>query len=302
MDSPRGPGRTAGPDPGRPDGRLAVRVPARHRGRDGRGRRAPAGDRHHAGGLRRLPPGQLRLLRLAGARPGDRPQRLRRGPSRRAGSGTCAGWSRASGSPAGRTARPRSTARPRRAPASGAYRDEVGHLADQPLLARSYQRLDVDRLERGRRAAPSCGAEIGRSARKARQRTSDRALPRFTEEVDGRRRIVEEPPLITRLADAEPELLAAALDEYLLTLAPHWRRVARRLHARRHRAQGGRRRQRRAARLRRAAGGPHARTTWCSCSSSRPAGRCWPATCTASRPGTPTRASGSSSTSRRCRR
>ncbi len=43
--------------------------------------------------------------------------------------------------------------------------------------------------------------------------------------MEGVRTIVEEPPLITRLPEREADLLAAALDEYLLTLAPHWRRV-----------------------------------------------------------------------------
>jgi uncharacterized protein (DUF2252 family) len=107
---------------------------------------------------------------------------------------------------------------------AGAYRNEVGHLAELPLMARSYERLDVDVLLR-EAGETKLGAEIERAARKARQRTSDRALPRFTEEVDGRRRIVEEPPLITRLTDVELDVFAAALDEYLLTLAPHWRRV-----------------------------------------------------------------------------
>jgi uncharacterized protein (DUF2252 family) len=105
----------------------------------------------------------------------------------------------------------------------GAYRDEVRFLADQPLLSRSYQRLDVDRL--ARESPKPLRAEVERAAKRARNRTSDRALPRFTREVEGRRRIVEEPPLITRVPDAEAEELAAALDEYLLTLAPHWRRV-----------------------------------------------------------------------------
>ena len=104
-----------------------------------------------------------------------------------------------------------------------AYRDEVRYLADQPLLSRSYQRLDVDQL--ARESPKPLRAEVERAARRARNRTSDRALPRFTREVEGRRRIVEEPPLITRVPDEEAEELAAALDEYLLTLAPHWRRV-----------------------------------------------------------------------------
>ncbi|HVH21670.1 MAG TPA: DUF2252 domain-containing protein [Pseudonocardia sp.] len=103
------------------------------------------------------------------------------------------------------------------------YRQELQRLADQPLFSRSFQRLDVDRL-----AAETAGplqAEVDRAAKRARNRTSDRALPRFTREVAGVRRIVEEPPLITRLPDREAELLAGALDEYLLTLSPHWRRV-----------------------------------------------------------------------------
>jgi uncharacterized protein (DUF2252 family) len=104
-----------------------------------------------------------------------------------------------------------------------AYRDEVRHLADQPLLSRSYQRLDVDRL--AQESSKPLRAEIERAARRARNRTSDRALPRFTEQIEGRRRIVEEPPLITRVPEPEAEELAAALDEYLLTLASHWRRV-----------------------------------------------------------------------------
>ncbi len=103
------------------------------------------------------------------------------------------------------------------------YRAQIAHLAEQPLLARSFEQLDVSRL----RAASNEGfhAEIERAARRARRRTSDRALPRFTEQHDGTARLVEEPPLITRPSDQERELLAAALDEYLQTLPPHWARI-----------------------------------------------------------------------------
>jgi uncharacterized protein (DUF2252 family) len=105
-----------------------------------------------------------------------------------------------------------------------AYRDEVRFLAEQPLLMRSYNRLDVGRL-RETATEKSLRDEIERSAKRARNRTSDRALPRFTAEHEGRRRIVEEPPLITRLASREAAAVGEALDGYLLTLAPHWRRV-----------------------------------------------------------------------------
>ncbi len=84
---PRGPAPAAGPGAGRADGGLAVRVPARLGRADGRGLRPPAPDRGRAGHLRGRPPGQLRLLRLARAGPGLRPQRLRRGPPRALGVG-----------------------------------------------------------------------------------------------------------------------------------------------------------------------------------------------------------------------
>jgi uncharacterized protein (DUF2252 family) len=105
-----------------------------------------------------------------------------------------------------------------------AYREEVQLLANEPLLSRSYQRLDVDGLH-GRISDKSLRAEIARAVRFARTRTSDRALPRFTTERDGRRHIVDEPPLITHVSNAAAERIAAALDDYLTTLAPHWHRV-----------------------------------------------------------------------------
>jgi uncharacterized protein (DUF2252 family) len=105
------------------------------------------------------------------------------------------------------------------------YRAEVRVLADTPLLARSYQRLDADRLPQQRAMGKSLRAEIKRAAARARRRTSDRALPRFTSERDGQRRIVEDPPLVTRINYAEADQIARGLDEYLGTLAPHWRRA-----------------------------------------------------------------------------
>ncbi|HKH54329.1 MAG TPA: DUF2252 domain-containing protein [Propionibacteriaceae bacterium] len=105
-----------------------------------------------------------------------------------------------------------------------AYRDEVRFLAEQPLLLRSFNRLDVGRLHETA-TEKSLRDEIERSAKRARTRTSDRALPRFTAEHEGKRRIVEEPPLITRVSEEDAEAIGAGLDAYLLTLAPHWRRV-----------------------------------------------------------------------------
>jgi uncharacterized protein (DUF2252 family) len=105
-----------------------------------------------------------------------------------------------------------------------AYRNEVRLLANEPLLSRSYERLDIDRLHKTA-TEQSLRDEIARAVKRARSRTSDRALPRFTTERAGRRRIVEEPPLITRVPKAEADRIAEALDEYLNTLASHWRRA-----------------------------------------------------------------------------
>ncbi|MFL6103109.1 MAG: DUF2252 family protein, partial [Actinomycetes bacterium] len=55
------------------------------------------------------------------------------------------------------------------------YREHVRWLAGQPLLARSFERLDVDRLHTTASDA-SLRTEILRASRHARNRTSDRAL------------------------------------------------------------------------------------------------------------------------------
>jgi uncharacterized protein (DUF2252 family) len=104
------------------------------------------------------------------------------------------------------------------------YREQIDHLAAQPLLARSFDQLDLDRL-RAAASKASFRDEIERAARRARRRTSDRALPRFTEQRDGTARLVQEPPLITRPSDAEIDRLSEALDGYLNTLPPHWARI-----------------------------------------------------------------------------
>jgi uncharacterized protein (DUF2252 family) len=103
------------------------------------------------------------------------------------------------------------------------YRAEVRDLAAAPLLDRSFQRLAADRLQRNTEGK-TLQAEIKRAADRARRGTSDRVLPKFTDERYGRR-LVEDPPLLTRVSYAEADALAQGLDAYLATLDPHWRRV-----------------------------------------------------------------------------
>ncbi|MGD9529692.1 MAG: DUF2252 domain-containing protein [Pseudonocardia sp.] len=116
------------------------------------------------------------------------------------------------------------------------YREHLAHLAEQPLLTRSFERLDFDGLH-GAATSKVGRSSIERAAERARRRTSDRALPRFTTEdglpdgsgvgngADGHRRIVTEPPLITRPDAAQYDRIAAALDDYLVTLPLHWARI-----------------------------------------------------------------------------
>lgn len=103
-----------------------------------------------------------------------------------------------------------------------AYRDEVSFLSKQPLLWRAYNQLDVDGLS-ATASDKYLRAEIKRAAAAAKKRTSDRVLPKLTKGDEGR--IVEEPPLVTRVPQAEYEALATGLDQYLTTLSPQWRRI-----------------------------------------------------------------------------
>lgn len=105
-----------------------------------------------------------------------------------------------------------------------AYGDEVRFLADEPLLRRAFNRLDVDRLHESATEA-SLRDEIGRAVRQARKQTSDRKLPKITELADGRRRITENPPVVTRVSVAEFDAIAQGLDDYLATLTTQWRRL-----------------------------------------------------------------------------
>lgn len=105
-----------------------------------------------------------------------------------------------------------------------AYREELRFLANQPLMMRSYNRLDVHRMHETA-TEKSLRKEIKRSANRARKRTSDRALPKFTSDDGGQRHIVEDPPTIVRVTGKERDDLEEAIDAYLDTLAPHWRRV-----------------------------------------------------------------------------
>ena len=107
---------------------------------------------------------------------------------------------------------------------ASAYQKHLRELASQPLLARTFDRIEVDGLANGDNGKP-LQKVIRKTARKARHRTSATALPRFTTENGGTRQITEEPPLISRLHQPAADQLAQDLDDYIRTLPPQWQRV-----------------------------------------------------------------------------
>ena len=232
-----------------------------------------------------------------GTRPGDRPERFRRGAPRRLGMGPAsAGRQHLGRGPAERRVEEQLAVAVRSCVA--AYRR---NCAGWPTNHCSAARSPASTWTGSPARPPGRCNRKWSARRRGPQPTSDRALPRFTGEVDGQRRIIEEPPLITRLPDDEAEALAEALDDYLTTLSTHWRRVLggyTPCSTSRRRWSGSAASS--CARTSPCWKGPRPRTS-SSCNSSRPGARCWRATCTANRPGTLTRGSASSNTSRRCR-
>lgn len=105
-----------------------------------------------------------------------------------------------------------------------AYREEVRFLSDTPLMARAYNRLDVDGLNESI-TERSLRGEIERTVKKARRNVSDRKLPKITAGEGEERLIVEDPPVVMRLPDERHAQIGEALDSYLGTLDTQWKRV-----------------------------------------------------------------------------
>ena len=82
-----------------------------------------------------------------------------------------------------------------------------------------HSRLDVESIIA---AAPDKPARsrVEKTAAKARQRTSLKALSKLTTVRGGRRVIVEDPPVVVRLTDAQLEQARAFVKAYLATLDP----------------------------------------------------------------------------------
>ena len=138
----------------------------------------------------------------------------------------CGGSSRASGWRGGRTARRRRSCDDAVVCCVRRLPRQIAHLAEQPLLERAFERVDLDRLRRRRRTGPCERTRSSGSCDRARRETSDRALPRLTDgERDGVRRIVEDPPVvITRPDDEQNErLLDGPRRRTCDTVSAQWR-------------------------------------------------------------------------------
>jgi uncharacterized protein (DUF2252 family) len=112
--------------------------------------------------------------------------------------------------------------------AVAAYRRVMAGLADAPRMDVWYFRVEFEDVIAGlrnksmRRAAKSARAQ-------SKRRTQLRSFAKLTEERDGRRRIVADPPLIVPIpddvADTETELIRSLLIEYRASLPATSRHV-----------------------------------------------------------------------------
>jgi uncharacterized protein (DUF2252 family) len=106
-----------------------------------------------------------------------------------------------------------------------AYREAMRGFAADTNLAVWYSRLDAAGILAG--AGRRAGAALERSAAKARTKDSVRAVAKLTHRVDGRLRIVSDPPLITPVeelvdgsADTLEDAVLGLLRAYGETLSP----------------------------------------------------------------------------------
>ncbi|WP_434992174.1 DUF2252 domain-containing protein [Arthrobacter sp. Ld5] len=110
---------------------------------------------------------------------------------------------------------------------AGAYRDAMRSFAAMTPLEVWYASLDVEALlpdieeNLGGHAARDAGRRISRAMGK----DSARAARKLTEVVDGRPRIVDEPPLVVRLQDLLPDVEAQQLEEGIRGIIADYRQT-----------------------------------------------------------------------------
>jgi uncharacterized protein (DUF2252 family) len=85
---------------------------------------------------------------------------------------------------------------------SRAYRWAIRQLAQMPTLDVWYYHVEADKvLEVLERSSKKAKKSARKMVKKARRRTHAQTLDKLTEEVDGRRRLLNDPPLLVRLSE-----------------------------------------------------------------------------------------------------
>jgi len=102
--------------------------------------------------------------------------------------------------------------------AVAAYRTAMRRLARRGELAVWYERIDADSLLPLVRSA-SRRRHVASSLTRARRRTSLQALGKLTEVVDGRRRIIHDPPLLEPAGASDMASLRKIFSDYRSTLS-----------------------------------------------------------------------------------
>ena len=197
-----------------------------------------------------------------------------------------------------------------------AYREAMAEFAQMGTLDIWYARLSEEQLmetielavatQKGKalkKAAHGMEKTAKQNVAKAHTRDSLQALSKLAERVDGKYRIVSQPPIVIPArelgesfgmsADEIQKAIREQLRSYRATLPDDRRHPAGALRSHRRRPQGRGRRQCRHAGVHRLAPGPRSSRIRCSCRSRRPRGRCSRTTCR--------RASSSSRASAWCR-
>jgi uncharacterized protein (DUF2252 family) len=103
------------------------------------------------------------------------------------------------------------------------YREQLARYAGMRLLEVWYSRVDAAALvarSRGRRRRA-----VEERLDRAEHHTNLDALPRLTEPVGGSRRFLEDPPLLTHVAECDERWTAAVLASYRATLPDERRRL-----------------------------------------------------------------------------
>ncbi|WP_458243359.1 DUF2252 domain-containing protein [Streptomyces sp. MAI_2237] len=101
---------------------------------------------------------------------------------------------------------------------AAAYRTAIRRLAGRGELEVWYERVDADSLRTLARSARR-RRQVAASLTRARRRTSLQAVGKLTEVVDGRRRIVHDPPLLESAGVSDTAAVRKMFSDYRSTLS-----------------------------------------------------------------------------------